>query len=430
MTEQKNQRTTSTPPEGSLHGQTVKVDPQILIPSEYNPRIASDKEYRDLVDSIEKFGCVEPIIVNCAPNRMNVIIGGHFRLKVIQDLKLPEVDVRYTHIEDPDDEQELNLRLNKNTGHWDMEKLANFEEEKLMGAGWEASELDMIFQLEEDQEEEGRQPVDREKTPPIAKLGDIYMLGDLHRLMCGDSTDPEQVKALMAGDLADMIFTDPPYNVNYHGIGEKTSEGIKNDDLTDEQFKDFISKAFTNIYEALRPGAVYYICSGWTSYPIFDHLLRQEGFQRSGVIIWVKESGGLGQNDYRYQHEWIVVGKRKDKRVKGVPMLYGWKDGDHYFRDTRCETDVWEVPRKDRSSYVHPTEKPVWLMERAIFNSTQRYQIVLDLFAGSGSTLIGCERLKRKCLAMEYDAKYVDEIISRWENMTKQKAVKIAGTPE
>ena len=427
MTEEANRVKQEQPTENGLAGKTVKVNPGILIPSEYNPRLANDKEYRDLVESIEKFGCVEPLIVNCAPERMNIVIGGHFRLKVCQDLRIPEIDVRYTNIPDLDSERELNLRLNKNLGRFDLEKLANFEEEMLMKAGWEPKELDMIFDLADEEEDPDRPEEVNTKEPPIAKLGDIYMLGDLHRLMCGDSTDPAQVKALMDGEQADMVFMDPPYNVNYHGIGKNTSEGIKNDNLSEDDFQAFISLAFTNTYEAMRPGAVYYICSGWTSYPLFDRQLRQEGFNRSGVIIWVKESAGLGQNDYRYQHEWIVVGKRKEQRVKGVNMLYGWKDGAHYFRDTRAETDVWEVPRKDKTRYIHPTEKPVWLVERAVMNSTTRYQAVLDLFAGSGSTVMACERLKRKCNAMEFDPKYVDAIISRWEHFTKLKAVKVSG---
>ena len=143
--------------ENELHGQTIKVDPKLLIPSEYNPRIANDKEYRDLVESIEKYGCVEPLIVNCAPERMNIVIGGHFRLKVCLDLEIPEIDVRYTNIPDLDDERELNLRLNKNQGRFDIEKLANFEEEMLMKSGWTAPELDMIFELEGEEEEPERE---------------------------------------------------------------------------------------------------------------------------------------------------------------------------------------------------------------------------------------------------------------------------------
>jgi DNA modification methylase len=220
-----------------------------------------------------------------------------------------------------------------------------------------------------------------------------------------------------------MLFSDPPYNVDYAGTGENTSEGIANDNLSKEDFDKFINQSFANIYEALKVGAVFYVCSGWSSYPTFNEKLIENGFYRAGVIIWVKNNAAMGWNDFRYKHEWILVGKKKEYRVKAVSILYGWKKGSHYFRDTRDEYDVWEVPREHSKEYKHPTQKPVWLIEKALANSSERGGIVLDPFGGSGSTLIACERLKRKAFLMEYDPKYVDVIIERWEKFTNRKAV-------
>jgi DNA modification methylase len=221
---------------------------------------------------------------------------------------------------------------------------------------------------------------------------------------------------------ADMLFTDPPYNVDYAGKGKDTSEGIKNDNLSEEEFGIFINKAFENMFEIMREGAVFYICSGWSSYPEFNKQLIAAGFYRAGVIIWVKNNASYGWNDYRYKHEWILVGKRKAVRIKAVSILYGWKRGTHFFRDTRDEYDVWEVPREHAGNYKHPTQKPVWLVEKALANSSERGWIVADLFGGAGCTLIACERLKRRAFVMEYDPKYVDVIIKRWEEYTGEKA--------
>lgn len=176
----------------------------------------------------------------------------------------------------------------------------------------------------------------------------------------------------------------------------------------------------------MKPGGVFYICSGWSSYPAFNTALIENGLYRAGVIIWVKNNASYGWNDFRYKHEWIIVGKKKREKVKAVSILYGWKKGSHYFRDTRDEYDVWEVPRKHSANYSHPTEKPIWLIEKALANSSERFSNILDICGGSGSTLIACERLSRKAYVMENDPHYVDVIIKRWEKYTGKKATKLA----
>jgi len=398
-----------------------------LIPAGYNPRQMTEKQSKDLTTSLERFNLADPIVINTN----NTIIGGHQRIAIYKHHgKMEvEVDVRVPSRElTPEEEKELNLRLNKNLGEWDLDALANLDEEMLIDVGFAASELDDIFDLEPGMTDPNEIPV--LPTEAKAKPGQIYRLGE-HRLMCGDSTDIEAVNQLVRGidgilSPIQMVFTDPPYNVNYKGKGENTSEGIENDHIDPALFQEFIAKVFENMFQIMSPGAVFYICSGWSSYPTFNESLVATGFYRAGVIIWKKDNASYGWNDYRYKHEWILVGRRKDERIKAVSMIYGWKKGEggggHFFRSTRDEYDVWEVPRKHSGSYIHPTEKPVWLIEKALANSSQRYWNILDLFGGSGSTLIACERLKRQAFIMEHDPKYVDRIIKRWEDYTKKKA--------
>lgn len=386
-----------------------------LIPFEGNPRFLTEKQAVDLEKSLRRFNYVEPAAINLNGK----IVAGHQRLKILQLLGRgeEEVDVRIPNrLLTEDEELEYLLRSNKNTGEWDPDALANFNEELLMEVGFTPAQLDNIFELEIGKDDDAIPEV-RKSDPPKAERGRIYSLG-AHRLMCGDSTSPEDLAKLMGSQKADLLFTDPPYNVNYAGKGKNTSEGIANDDLTKEEFDAFIDKTFRNVFEFMRDGAVFYICSGWSSYPTFNEKLIGAGFYRAGVIILVKNNASYGWNDYRYKHEWILVGKKKQERIKGVSILYGWKEGGHYFRDTRDEYDVWEVPRAHSAKYVHPTQKPVWLVSKAIANSSSRGEAVLDLFAGSGSTLISCERLKRRAYLMEYDPHYVDVIIERYCNMT------------
>ncbi len=398
-----------------------------LLPWAPNPRMMTDKQAEDLRASIEGFNLVSIPAINID----NTIISGHQRMKVMALLGRgqEEIDVRVPNRTlTPEEVAELNLRENKNQGQFDFDLLANLDEELLLNVGFAPNELDNIFELNLVNQDPDETPAAPDQA--TAKLGDIYILGK-HRVMCGDSTILGNVEALLRENDAilqpDMLFTDPPYNVDYAGEGKNTSEGIKNDNLSKEDFDVFINKVFENVYKVMRGGAVFYICSGWSSYPTFNEQLILNGFYRAGVIIWVKNNAAMGFNDFRYKHEWILVGKKKEVRIKAVSILYGWKKGSaHYFRSTRDEYDVWEVPREHIGEYKHPTQKPVWLIEKALANSSQRGQIVLDLFGGSGSTLVACERLNRRAFLMEYDPKYVDVIIARWEKYTGQKAIKIS----
>jgi site-specific DNA-methyltransferase (adenine-specific) len=246
---------------------------------------------------------------------------------------------------------------------------------------------------------------------PTTKLGDIYQLGN-HRLMCGDSASLDDAEKLMDGDLADLVFTDPPYNVAYSGRGANNLGTIKNDDMSNDDFEQFCRDIFTTYHTYMKPLACIYVChpDSQSAPKLAFEKTFAEQFKKSSTLIWMKQSAGMGWQDYRAQHE---------------PILYGWKEGSgkHFYSGDRTKTTIWKIGRDAQASYVHPTQKPVALPEEAINNSSKGMDIVLDLFGGSGSTLIACEKVGRKARLMELDPKYCDVIIKRWEDFTGNKAV-------
>ena len=393
-----------------------------LIPASYNPRSITETKKLELKKSLEKLGMIMPIIINTD----NKVIGGHQRLALMADLQIDEVDVRV-----PDralteaEEKEANLTTNITKGGWDWEKLLeSFDFDIMVDAGFSEKEISDQMDLLNLNDDKDDFDVDKELAKikePLIKKGDIFILGR-HHLMCGDSVDMNDVQALMKNELAKMIFTDPPYNVNYKGAGENTSEGIKNDNLTPENFEVFMVKVFENMNKILVGGGSYYICSGWSSYPSFYKCIQAAKMYFSGVIIWVKDNASYGWNDYRYKHEWLAKGKKTIK-PKATSILYGWREGTHYFRDSRDEYDVWEMPRKASNKYVHPTEKPEWLIMKAVKNSSIVNDIVVDLFGGSGSTLMACHKTNRINYSMELDPKYCQVIIERYFKYTKAEPI-------
>lgn len=393
-----------------------------LIMATYNPRKIRPDEFLNLKQSIQQFGMVQPVTVN----KDKTVIAGHQRIAACQELGMTEVPCFIIDV-DKETERVLNIALNRIGGEFDEDKLREILKqlsmEQLQLTGMSDRDLAEILGQEPEPEDKDEEMDKAPRTAVTTPLGTIYKMGR-HRLMYGDSTNPDHIKALMAGQEAKMVFSDPPYNVNYKGEGENTDEGIENDDMTEADFALFCDKFMQRYQESIATGAPVYFCSGWSSYPAFKKALEDHGFKFSGVIIWVKESASMGWNDYRYRHEWIMKGEKGTKK-KGVPILYGWKRGKHYFRDTRDETDVWEVPRKASGKYFHPTEKPVWLPMKAIQNSTRPGEIVLDLFGGSGSTMIGADLTNRVCYTCELDPKFVDVIIRRWENLHPRESVEI-----
>ena len=244
--------------------------------------------------------------------------------------------------------------------------------------------------------------------------------------MCGDSTNIDDIKKLIGDKKMDMVWTDPPYNVNYESLDDNLGK-IKGDNMSDEDFDEFSFKVFSNLAEVTKSGGVFYICSGWQSFATFQKMMTQAGVHLSEVIIWVKNRGGIHTLDFPHKHEQIIKARKATppKKKKGKAILYGWKKGKHKYYGDRTDYDVWEVDRKDASQYVHPTEKPDWLVMKALKNSTKYKDNVIDLFGGSGSAMIACEKLGRNSFLIELDPRFVDVIIYRWEKYTNKKAKKI-----
>ena len=390
-----------------------------LIPFKGNPRKAGEKEIKDLDKSLDRFNLATPLVINTDGE----VIGGNFRLSRQKEKGVEEVDVRVPNRTlTRKESEELNLRLNKNAGLWDKDILANFGEELLKDVGWSSDELDDMFELDVKEDDFNVEKEYEKIKDPTTKLGEVYQLGK-HRLMCGNSTKEDDAKKLMNGKTADMVFTDPPYNVDYKGT---KFDKIKGDKQDEESFIKFSEDFIARMSESVKEGGVFYICSGYSSFPTFLYALRVNGFKFSTPIVWVKNNTSLGWGDYRHKNEMVIKSKNpKTKKKKAQPILYGWKDGRHYFIESRFESDVWEIKRRASNTMVHPTQKPIEIVSRAIRNSSKRDNIVLDLFGGSGSTLISAEQEGRTSYLMELDPKYCDVIIKRWEKFTSETAVKL-----
>lgn len=395
----------------------IKKDINELKYANYNPRkklTPDDKEYQKIKNSIEEFGYVEPIIIN----KDNTIIGGHQRLTVLKDLGYEEVDVIQIDI-DKTKEKALNIALNKITGEWDYAMLGdllldldslNYD---LEFTGFDLDEIENILAPIGEEKEVVEDDFDIElPEEPKAKYGDIYQLGK-HRLMCGDSTKEEDVTKLMNGNKADMVFTDPPYNVDYSNADRpnpsKTNLGkIENDKMDEEDFLFFLQEVYKRLDENTKENSSFYIWYASKETIAFYKTLCKTNIKINQQIIW-KKPMLLGRGKYQWAHEPCIFA------IKGSP----------YFTKDRTKTTVWDFGGYDKSKNMHPTQKPLFLPFEAINNSSKEKDIVLDLFGGSGSTLIACEQLNRKCYMMELDPKYVDVIINRWETFTGKKAIKL-----
>ena len=378
-----------------------KLKTKNLIPADYNPRKdlkAGDPEYDKLKQSIQEFGYVEPIIWNKTTGR---VVGGHQRLKVLSDMGVTEVDCVVIEM-DEDKEKALNVALNKISGDWDKDKLMLLITD-LQGVdfdvsltGFDAAELDKLFKdsLKEGIEDD-EFDVDAELEKPLmTKRGDLWKLGS-HRLVCGDSTKEESFSLLMDGKLANLVVTDPPYNVNYEGAAGK----IKNDNMENSAFYEFLLAAFKNTEAVMTQDSSIYVFHADTEGLNFRKAFSDAGFYLSGTCIWKKQSLVLGRSPYQWQHE---------------PVLFGWKKkGKHKWYADRKQTTIWEF-EKPRRNADHPTMKPVALVAHPIINSSLSNCIVLDPFGGSGSTLIACEQTDRICYTMELEEKFCDVIVERY----------------
>jgi len=433
-----------------------------LIAADYNPRKAltpDDAEYQKIKNSILEFGYVDPIIIN----EDGTIIGGHQRCTVLKDLGYTEVDVVVVSL-DKQREKALNIALNKITGEWDEVKLKDLLLDLDLGdfdislTGFEQDDLSelvdkLAIEPEAQDDDFNEDEALAEVADPVTKKGDIWILGR-HRLMCGDSTSQDDMATLMQGEMADLIITDPPYNVNYGdkaemldeylpSKGHRNTNHIKNDNMDNVSFYEFMLATYQSAYEYMRAGAAIYVFHAESTGHIFRQAFLDAGLKLAQCLIWEKNSFVLGRQDYQWRHE---------------PCLYGWKEGAaHYFINDRTQDtvlleddiDLDAMKKSDLVAYIkqlreayrdktsviyenkptrndiHPTMKPIALVGKFMTNSSKSGWNVLDLFGGSGSTLMAAEQLGRTAFLMELDEKFCDVIVKRWEDYTGMKAERI-----
>jgi len=377
-----------------------------LIPYEKNPR-NNDKGVDAVANSIKTYGFKVPIVID----KSNVVVTGHTRLKAAKKLGLDEVPCIIA--DDLTDEQIRQFRIVDNKTNelsdWNFdllrEELLTMDDIDLVQFGFD--DLDSILNVETKDDEFD---VDEEiPENPYSKRGDVYVLGE-HRVMCGDSTIKEEVDTLMDGKVCDLIETDPPYNVAIGTKGQQYKERggyncgmnertILNDNMDDGAFREFLNKVMVNFYNNIKPGGSIYVFHADTEGLNFRSAFKDAGFKLSECLIWKKNNFVLGRCPYHYMHE---------------PILFGWREGAaHHFVDDRTQTTILEYDRPQASD-LHPTMKPIPLVTKLIQNSSRVGELVLDLFGGSGTTLIACEQIKRIAYLMELDEKYVDVIVKRY----------------
>ena len=393
----------------------VKISEVKLNPN--NPRIIKDDKFKKLVQSIKDF----PEMLNIRPivvNKDMIILGGNMRYKACKEAGLKEIPIIITDLSE-DKQREFLIKDNTSGGEWDWEVLANewdSEELEAWGLDVPSFEVDEVLEAEED---------DFDATPPeipITVLGDLYEIGE-HRLLCGDSTDSYQVEKLMNGQKADMVFTDPPYNISFSGSMSNTTkdgemikhkganqkhDAIHNDKMTDEEFYNFMSDILKEI--KINCIGAFYICFGSQTLNQLLQPFLDLGLEYKSIIIWMKNQATLSGKDYKGRYE---------------PIVYG-RFNDGFYGERFKQEDIWEFQRTLKND-LHPTMKPIPLIENALNNSSKIGMNILDLFLGSGSTMVASHQLKRKCYGMELDPKYCDVIVKRMIKLDDTLIVKRNG---
>lgn len=387
-----------------MEKQYIEIDIADLVPYDKNPR-KNDMAVDDVAESMEQVGYITPIVID--ENRL--ILAGETRCKALKKRGIRRDKV--LQVFGLTEEQKKKYRLLDNKvgeiAEWDLDLLAGELEDVDFGDfdfGFDELMAEMTDSdgVTSEAVEDDYEPVPPEV--PKAKRGDVYQLGD-HRLMCGDSTDPADVRKLMGGAVADLLLTDPPYNVNYEG---GTGLTIQNDNMEDTAFRQFLRDAFSCADAAMKPGAAFYIWHADSEGYNFRGACHDIGWQVRQCLIWNKNALVLGRQDYQWKHE---------------PCLYGWKGGaSHTWLNDRKQTTVLDFDRPVRSE-LHPTMKPIGLFDYQIRNSCPEGGAVLDLFNGSGTTIMACQQNGRRAYCMELDPRYVDAAIARWEEFTGSKAV-------
>ena len=426
-----------------------------LLPAEYNPRKWSKETIVHLRESITKFGLVDPILVNSAPERKNIVIGGHFRLKIAKDLKYDKVPVVYLNIPDIEKEKELNLRLNKNLGEWDFEMLKQISEEMLTGVGFNSEELDEIFDIDLTPEVfDLQKELDKLNIKTIKfQKGDVYSLGT-SRMMCGDSTVEADILKLMNGERADMCFTDPPYILDYlngkkkhgtatEGFGLKRDRRYLETDVLPDNFTDLW---MANIHKVQKDDFSIICYENWKNIRTIWGVMERY-WKVKNMIVWHlpnRVQGFAAKYKFFNKHDIAMVGVSNDSvkldntseeellqneyetalyATSGKPQWESYKKGKKY-----CPSDFIEYKASDEKSSGQEIifgTKPVEILIPYIKVLTKRDDLILEPFGGSGSTLIAATKMKRRCYLMEKSPVYCEVIRNRWEKLTGKKAIKI-----
>lgn len=378
-----------------------------------NPREINDKEFKALCKDIANdpnFLMQRPPLVNYCVGR-NICYAGNQRVKAARAIGMTSMHVWREHDVPKELQDERMMKDNLHRGEWNMDMLKNFNMDFLLDVGFKAEDLnpffnDVIVPEEEDFDLEAELEA---ITEPVTKPGDLYQLGS-HRLICGDATCQDTITKLLNGATIQLCTTDPPYNVNYQG-GTKKKLKIENDNLSNDVFYSLLHKSLSNVFQVMEPGGMLYVFHSDTEGVNFRHAFVESGFKLSQCCVWVKNALVMGRQDYHWQHE---------------PVLVGWKEGSkHRWFGGRDKSTVWNF-NKPLKNEEHPTMKPIELINYTITNSSQVGDNVIDLFGGSGTTLMSCELLKRNAFLSELDPVYCDIIVKRWELMTGEKAIKIS----
>lgn len=413
-------------------------DASTLKPAEYNPRTWDEKDTEKLSDSIRQFGLVDPLIVNIAQNRKNIIIGGHFRYEVAKRLGIEKVPVVYVNIPDIKKEKELNLRLNRNTGKWDLELLKSFDIELLLDVGFDDNDLADIWDehlaVEDD---EFNTDDELSKIKEIqTKPGDIYKLGS-HLLGCGDALDFNFLDKLIEKPQVNMVYMDPPFNISLdynRGIGGKANYGAKltNDKKTDIQYREFLIRAIKNALRKVGPDAHIFTYCDESYIGLLQQIYRKLGIDNKRVCLWIKNGMGLTpQVAFNKAYEACAYGTvgspYLSERLSNLTEVLNKEveAGNRMLDDVYDLFNIWLAKRLPAGQYEHPTEKPPTLHEKALRRCTKIGAIVLDLFGGSGSTMIACEQLKRICFMTEIEPIFCDLIIRRYKNLTGKEQLRV-----
>lgn len=415
--------------------QITQVAIELLKATDYNPRTLSNKQESDLTESLKRFTILDPLIVNSSPERMNTIVGGHSRYLIAKKLGYKTVPVVYVNLS-LERERELNLRLNANGGSWDYNLLKSFDVSLLLDVGFADEDLQHIWSdtLEIEDDEFDVAKAVKEHAEPKSKTGELYRLGG-HFVLCGNSLDLQNVERLVGKNKVDLVLNDPPYNLGYSydkGFSTKGKYGSKmtNDAKSDAEYMEFIRQSIKNSLAFTKPDAHFTYWCDENYIWLFQELYKELGIKHQRVNFWVKNGfSPVPQVAFNKAVEVCIYGTTGkpylNPKVTNLTEVMNKEigSGNRLIDDILDEINLWLVKRLPTASYSHPTAKPPTLYEKLLRRCTKPGDLILDLFAGSGTSIIAAEQLKRRVFAMEQEPLFVDVIIDRYQELTGKEAI-------